>query len=125
MTLVKVLAFCGVLSVSACRSESTARPGSVDSIPVESRLTIAQATALVQGVPGAKSHSLGVESPDSVVQKGADAADVKMLMDGERMTMHFVRRAQEWEWHNTSSTNWPEQIKSPGEVLAWLAARTR
>jgi hypothetical protein len=118
-----------VLAGACARDQPAPPPAQVNpaqvnnDVPVDLRITVEQAIKLVQEVPGAKTHGLGVEGPDSIVQAVANAAAVGMLVDNERMTMHFVKQGAQWAWIGTTSAQWPGENKSPAEVMVWLASR--
>ncbi|HKT81621.1 MAG TPA: hypothetical protein VJP86_15445 [Vicinamibacterales bacterium] len=88
-------------------------------------MSVEQAIRAVQAVPGTRSYALGVESPDSVRQGGDHlTASADMTVNGEKMTMHFVRRGQtQWEWKYAMSPKWSGQTRTPPEVVQWLAAQ--
>ena len=112
------------LVASACLFLAVLSPACDSSKPkFPPTITIEEAMRAVQQVPGAKAFALGVESPDSVYQDVADAAQVQMLLNGESLRMSFKRRNGQWEWTAGASPKWPGLAKSPTEVVAWVAAQ--
>ena len=116
-----------LLSFSACRSGPPTPPlaSSTSTAPAAAEgaeLSVGpeHVVQAFLAVPGARTHSLQIQSPESVRQIGPDTASAEVIASGVAMTLTLEQRQGHWAWVVASSPKWGGQTKSPQETVAWL-----